>query len=146
MWRGGCIIKVGAFSHATLNLDTDSDSISLHSPSSLVTSPTLTRRTSSSSRCCSMTSSTRVRIFFASFAQNSVFGSNLVFLVFYLAIHKAQPGWRRVIAQSVLWGVPTPAFSTALAFLDGYRSEIVPANILQAQVSHGLRIFRSQHH
>ncbi len=51
-----------------------------------------------------------------------------------LAVHKAQPGWRRVIAQAVLWGIPTPAFSTALAFFDGYRSEIVPANLLQAQV------------
>jgi 6-phosphogluconate dehydrogenase len=49
------------------------------------------------------------------------------------AVHTAQPGWRRVIAQAVLWGVPTPAFSTALAFFDGYRSEVVPANILQAQ-------------
>lgn len=52
----------------------------------------------------------------------------------FVAVHKAQPGWRRVIAQAVLWGVPTPAFSTALAFFDGYRSEIVPANIIQAQV------------
>ena len=51
------------------------------------------------------------------------------------AVHKAQPGWRRVIAQAVLWGIPTPAFSTALAFFDGYRSEILPANLLQAQVS-----------
>ena len=50
------------------------------------------------------------------------------------AVHKAQPGWRRIVAQAVLWGIPTPAFSTALAFFDGYRSEIVPANILQAQV------------
>lgn len=50
------------------------------------------------------------------------------------AVHTAQPGWRRVIAQAVLWGIPTPAFSTALAFFDGYRSEIVPANLLQAQV------------
>lgn len=49
------------------------------------------------------------------------------------AVHKAQPGWRRVVAQAVLWGIPTPAFSTALAFFDGYRSEIVPANLLQAQ-------------
>ncbi|KAL0575131.1 phosphogluconate dehydrogenase (decarboxylating) gnd1 [Marasmius crinis-equi] len=49
------------------------------------------------------------------------------------AVHKAQPGWRRVIAQAVLWGIPTPAFSTALAFFDGYRSEIVPANLLQGQ-------------
>lgn len=50
-----------------------------------------------------------------------------------IAMHKAQPGWRRVIAQSVLWGIPTPAFSTALAFFDGYRSEIVPANLIQGQ-------------
>jgi 6-phosphogluconate dehydrogenase len=49
------------------------------------------------------------------------------------AVHKAQPGWRRVIAQSVLWGIPTPAFSTALAFFDGYRSAVVSANLLQAQ-------------
>ena len=57
-----------------------------------------------------------------------------VLIYVFLALHKAQPGWRRVIAQSVLWGIPTPAFSTALAFFDGYRSEIVPANLIQAQV------------
>lgn len=51
-----------------------------------------------------------------------------------VAVHKAQPGWRRIIAQAVLWGTPAPAFSTALAFFDGYRSEIVPANLIQAQV------------
>jgi 6-phosphogluconate dehydrogenase len=51
------------------------------------------------------------------------------------AVQRAQPGWRRVIAQAVLWGIPTPAFSTALAFFDGYRSEIVPANLIQAQVN-----------
>lgn len=53
---------------------------------------------------------------------------------YFVAVHKAQPGWRRIIAQAVLWGTPTPAFSTALAFFDGYRSEVVPANLLQAQV------------
>jgi 6-phosphogluconate dehydrogenase len=51
-----------------------------------------------------------------------------------IAVHKAQLDWRRVIAQAVLWGIPTPAFSTALAFFDGYRSEIVPANLIQGQV------------
>lgn len=40
-----------------------------------------------------------------------------------------------MIAQATLWGIPTPAFSTALAFFDGYRSEILPANLIQAQVS-----------
>ncbi|KAG5639368.1 6-phosphogluconate dehydrogenase, decarboxylating [Sphagnurus paluster] len=59
------------------------------------------------------------------------------------SVHKAQPGWRRVIAQAVLWGIPTPAFSTALAFFDGYRSEIVPANLLQAQRDYfGAHTFR----
>ncbi|KAJ3483407.1 hypothetical protein NLI96_g6330 [Meripilus lineatus] len=59
------------------------------------------------------------------------------------AVHKAQPGWRRIVAQAVLWGIPTPAFSTALAFFDGYRSEIVPANILQAQRDYfGAHTFR----
>jgi 6-phosphogluconate dehydrogenase len=59
------------------------------------------------------------------------------------AVHKAQPGWRRIIAQAVLWGIPTPAFSTALAFFDGYRSEVVPANLLQGQRDYfGAHTFR----
>lgn len=58
-----------------------------------------------------------------------------------IAVHNAQSGWRRVIAQAVLWGIPTPAFSTALAFFDGYRSEIVPANLLQGQVWSTMLIF-----
>ncbi|KAH8927841.1 putative 6-phosphogluconate dehydrogenase [Atractiella rhizophila] len=59
---------------------------------------------------------------------------NLLFDDFFRnAIHKAQPGWRRVVAQSALWGIPTPAFSTALSFFDGYRTERLPASMLQAQ-------------
>ncbi|KAI5479283.1 hypothetical protein MNV49_003801 [Pseudohyphozyma bogoriensis] len=59
---------------------------------------------------------------------------NLLFDDFFnKAIHKAQPGWRRIIAQTALWGVPTPAFSTALSFFDGYRTAVLPANLLQAQ-------------
>merc|ERR1712083_459482 len=49
------------------------------------------------------------------------------------AIHKAQASWRKVVAQAVLLGVPTPCFSTALAFYDGYRSSRLPANLIQAQ-------------
>jgi 6-phosphogluconate dehydrogenase len=44
-----------------------------------------------------------------------------------------QEAWRRAIVQAIESGVPTPAFSTALAFFDGYRSERLPANLLQAQ-------------
>jgi len=45
----------------------------------------------------------------------------------------AQPAWRRVVAEAVLQGIPVPAMSSALAFFDGYRSESLPANLLQAQ-------------
>ena len=44
-----------------------------------------------------------------------------------------QGAWREVIASAVLNGVWVPAFSSALAYYDGYRSERLPANILQAQ-------------
>ncbi len=49
------------------------------------------------------------------------------------AIDDCQEGWRRVVARAVQLGIPTPAFSTALAFYDGYRHERLPANLLQAQ-------------
>jgi 6-phosphogluconate dehydrogenase len=48
-------------------------------------------------------------------------------------IKKAQPGWRRVCAAAVTHGLPIPAMSSALAYYDGYRSELLPANLLQAQ-------------
>lgn len=48
-------------------------------------------------------------------------------------IDKCQPSWRRVVSQAVMLGVPIPAFSSALAFYDGYRSGQLPANLLQAQ-------------
>jgi 6-phosphogluconate dehydrogenase len=44
-----------------------------------------------------------------------------------------QAGWRQAIIRAIELGVPTPAFSTALAFYDGYRTERLPANLLQAQ-------------
>jgi 6-phosphogluconate dehydrogenase len=44
-----------------------------------------------------------------------------------------QDSWRRAVVSAIAAGVPTPAFSTALAFFDGYRSERLPANLLQAQ-------------
>jgi 6-phosphogluconate dehydrogenase len=44
-----------------------------------------------------------------------------------------QDSWRRGVVKAIEAGVPTPAFSTALAFFDGYRTERLPANLLQAQ-------------
>jgi 6-phosphogluconate dehydrogenase len=51
---------------------------------------------------------------------------------FHGVIERCQASWRRVVAQAVGAGVPVPAFSTALSFYDGYRSERLPANLLQA--------------
>jgi 6-phosphogluconate dehydrogenase len=48
-------------------------------------------------------------------------------------IKKAQKGWRNIVATAAKRGIPVPAFSTALAFYDQYRSAVLPANLLQAQ-------------
>ena len=48
-------------------------------------------------------------------------------------IEDAQASWRRVVAAAVTNGIPVPAFSSALSYFDGYRSERLPANLLQAQ-------------
>jgi 6-phosphogluconate dehydrogenase len=49
------------------------------------------------------------------------------------AVVKRQAAWRRVIMQAVKMGIPTPCLSSALAYFDGYRSDRLPANLLQAQ-------------
>ena len=43
------------------------------------------------------------------------------------------PAWRNVVAEAVKSGIPMPAFSSALAYFDGYTTEKLPANLLQAQ-------------
>nr|XP_039251417.1 6-phosphogluconate dehydrogenase, decarboxylating-like [Styela clava] len=67
------------------------------------------------------------------FAKNPKLENLLLDDFFKVAIHKCQDGWRRVLSAAVLQGIPTPCLSSALAFYDGYRSERVPANIIQAQ-------------
>ena len=52
---------------------------------------------------------------------------------FRTVIDSTQGAWRKVIAAAVENGLPAPAFSSALAYYDGYRSERLPANLLQAQ-------------
>jgi 6-phosphogluconate dehydrogenase len=49
------------------------------------------------------------------------------------ALNKYQSSWRRAVVQGVQFGVPMPAFATALSFFDGYRTDRLPANLLQAQ-------------
>jgi 6-phosphogluconate dehydrogenase len=48
-------------------------------------------------------------------------------------IAKAQGDWRWVVATAARAGVPIPAFSSAMAYYDSYRSANLPANLLQAQ-------------
>ena len=48
-------------------------------------------------------------------------------------IKSAVPSWRDVVSKGALMGIPLPCFSTALSFFDGYKSECLPANLLQAQ-------------
>jgi 6-phosphogluconate dehydrogenase len=60
--------------------------------------------------------------------------SNLLLDPFFRkAIKDSQRSWRKVVALAARKGIPVPAFSTALAFYDSYRSERLPANLLQAQ-------------
>jgi 6-phosphogluconate dehydrogenase len=49
------------------------------------------------------------------------------------AIDRSQAAWRRVISIAVSNGIPVPAFASALAYYDGYRTARLPANLLQAQ-------------
>jgi 6-phosphogluconate dehydrogenase len=49
------------------------------------------------------------------------------------AVRKGQDGWRNVVSEAVRMGIPAPAFSSALAYYDGFRRERLPANLIQAQ-------------
>ncbi|MCB2223679.1 MAG: decarboxylating NADP(+)-dependent phosphogluconate dehydrogenase [Actinobacteria bacterium] len=49
------------------------------------------------------------------------------------AVEAAQPGWRRTVARAAAAGIPAPAYSSALAFFDAYRTARLPANLIQAQ-------------
>lgn len=44
-----------------------------------------------------------------------------------------QEGWRQVVSTAIQKGIPVPAMSSALSYFDGYRTERLPANLLQAQ-------------
>jgi 6-phosphogluconate dehydrogenase len=56
------------------------------------------------------------------------------------AVERSQDAWRRVVKAAAGLGVPAPAFSSALAYYDGYRRERSPANLIQ-----GLRDYFGSH-
>jgi len=50
---------------------------------------------------------------------------------FATALAEAQDPWRRVVARAAELGIPTPAFSSSLAYYDGYRRARGPASLIQ---------------
>jgi 6-phosphogluconate dehydrogenase len=67
------------------------------------------------------------------FDQNPSLPNLLLDPFFKEKVEAAQEGWRKVVATALINGIPVPAFTTALNYFDGYRSERLPANMLQAQ-------------
>jgi 6-phosphogluconate dehydrogenase len=49
------------------------------------------------------------------------------------AVSNSLAAWRRVVAGAAQNGIPTPAFSSSLAYYDGIRAERLPAALIQAQ-------------
>jgi len=69
----------------------------------------------------------------AAFDKNPNLSNLLLDDFFSSALNKYQGSWREALIKAIELGVPTPAFSTALAFYDGFRTARLPANLLQAQ-------------
>jgi 6-phosphogluconate dehydrogenase len=69
----------------------------------------------------------------AAFDKNPKLQNLLMDDFFSTALNKYGASWRKAVIHAIEIGVPMPAFSTALAFYDGYRTERLPANLLQAQ-------------
>jgi 6-phosphogluconate dehydrogenase len=69
----------------------------------------------------------------AAFDKNPKLENLLLDEFFSSALNKYGWSWRKAVIHGIEIGVPMPAFSTALAFYDGFRTERLPANLLQAQ-------------
>ncbi|MDD4541662.1 MAG: decarboxylating NADP(+)-dependent phosphogluconate dehydrogenase [Eubacteriales bacterium] len=67
------------------------------------------------------------------FTENPALPNLMLDEYFQKKLHEAQTPWRRVLAAAVVHGVPTPAMSSALNYYDAYRSESLPAKLIQAQ-------------
>ncbi len=67
------------------------------------------------------------------FARNPDLENLLLDPFFRDTLAKADAGWRKAVVMGIELGIPTPAFSSALSYYDGYRSPRLPANLLQAQ-------------
>ncbi len=70
---------------------------------------------------------------YEAYLENPELDNLLVVPFFRREIERRQHHWRAVISAAIQAGIPVPAMSSALAFYDGYRTERLPANLLQAQ-------------
>ncbi|CAN5273786.1 NADP-dependent phosphogluconate dehydrogenase [soil metagenome] len=60
--------------------------------------------------------------------------TNLMLDSFFIEVlNRVEANWRQAVAIAVSNGIPVPAFSASLGYYDSYRSERLPANLLQAQ-------------
>jgi 6-phosphogluconate dehydrogenase len=69
----------------------------------------------------------------AAYAEEPGMATLLTAGAFRKAVEDAQDSWRSVISTAVRLGIPTPGFSTALAYYDGLRAERLPAALIQGQ-------------
>ncbi len=67
------------------------------------------------------------------FATNPDLAHLLLDHYFEKKVEAAQGGWRNAVGTAIANGIPVPALASALTYYDGYRSERLPANLLQAQ-------------
>lgn len=67
------------------------------------------------------------------FEKNPVLENLLMDPYFAKTVKSLVPAWREVVAYAVNAGIPMPAFMAALSYFDGYTTESLPANLLQAQ-------------
>lgn len=67
------------------------------------------------------------------FEKNPALANLLLDPYFAGQVARVQDNWRKVVARAALDGTPVPVFASALSYFDSYRSETLPANLLQAQ-------------
>ena len=67
------------------------------------------------------------------FDNNPTIANILLDPYFTAKMAEAQEGWRRVLCAAITSGIPAPCLTAGLEYYDGYRSERLPANLLQAQ-------------
>jgi 6-phosphogluconate dehydrogenase len=67
----------------------------------------------------------------AAYDEDPELPSLLVAPYFAEAVRHGADSWRRVVAQAAVAGIPTPAFSSSLAYYDGLRRDRLPAALIQ---------------